>query len=431
LLRQLSAKYRFQNLITLQSTRFDVVSYLAGPQKDASRLQFRVMKIWSETVRRRALPFLRSIGFWMALAILMTWQQHVIGKIDPDSPIGYRIPFLKLLLLFAVRYFTFALLTPPVFYFVRRFFTNSRKPLRGVLMYLLGVVPFVIAYACIRWTIAPVWVDRFRQFEPRSLESFVGIITGTLSDQIGVYIALVIAAHAYEYFKRARTQEVEQHELQQALAASELQALKSQLHPHFLFNTLHGISTLIDTDRVRAKAMIIKLSNLLRTVLQHGSSDLISLQEEVKFLESYLDLEKMRLGPRLEVRWKIDADTLRVLVPQLILQPLVENAILHGIACCREGGWLEIASRRVDGAIEIQIQNSVGDKRRGGMGLGLTNIKARLKYLYSEEAGFSFAINEEPIAVAKLVFPAISSGQPTSLELPTGTQGRRTGPCGC
>lgn len=100
------------------------------------------MKIWSETVRRRALPFLRSIGFWMALAILMTWQQHVIGKIDPDSPIGYRIPFLKLLLLFAVRYFTFALLTPPVFYFVRRFFTNSRKPLRGVLMYLLGVVPF-------------------------------------------------------------------------------------------------------------------------------------------------------------------------------------------------------------------------------------------------------------------------------------------------
>ncbi len=375
------------------------------------------MKKRSENARRIVLPFLWSIGFWMVLGILMTWQEYVVERTE-----GLQIHFFQLLVAYAVREdFTFALLTPPIFLLVRRFAIALDKPLRGVIVYVFGFVPFVISYACIRWILVQIWRVPFSNAVPG--KNLLGLITVTLADLTAAYIAIVIAAHAYEYFKRARTQELEQHELQQALAASELQALKSQLHPHFLFNTLHGISTLIDTDRARAKAMVIELSDLLRTALQHGSSDLISLQEEIKFLESYLDLEKMRLGPRLEVRWKIDADSLPVLVPQLVLQPLVENAILHGIACCREGGWLEIASRRADETVEIQIRNSVGEKRLGGMGLGLTNTKARLKYLYSDEAAFSFAINDEHVAVATLAFPAFNSQQRASMELPTGTQG--------
>jgi sensor histidine kinase YesM len=167
--------------------------------------------------------------------------------------------------------------------------------------------------------------------------------------------------------------------------------------------------------------MVIKLSSLLRTALQHGNSDLITLQEEIKFLESYLDLEKMRLGSRLEVRWKISPETSEVLVPQMILQPLVENSILHGIACCREGGWLEIGSERADGMIEIQIRNSVGGKSQGGMGLGLKNTEARLKYLYSHEAAFSFALADAHVATATLIFPAFGSHQQGSTEVSTVT----------
>ncbi len=227
------------------------------------------------------------------------------------------------------------------------------------------------------------------------------------ADQIVIYFAIVVAAHAYEYFERARKEELERSELQQALAANELQALRIQLHPHFLFNTLHGISTLIDSDPKAAKGMIVKLSSLLRAVLKHASSDLAPLQEEIEFIQAYLDIEKL-LGKRLAVRFTIEPATSQMLVPQLILQPLVENAIVHGVSCNREGGWIEIATQEDDGVFEIQIRNSVGGESRKGVGLGLQNTTARLKYLCAG-ASFSFAIGNDKTATARLVLPALRS----------------------
>lgn len=377
----------------------------------------KYMKVSSRQVRRVLLSYLLSVGFWTLLAILMAWQQYTI-----QWTAGSAVPLRVELLLFSAKYFTFALLTPPIFYLIRRFAISRNKLLRGVIAYLFGLASFVISYACIRWTIAPLWSIRLQKLVPRSLEGFKDLLTGTLGDLTYVYIAIVIAAHAYAYFERSRTQELEQHELQRALAASELQTLKSQLHPHFLFNTLHGISTLVDTDRALAKAMVLELSSLLRAALQHGSADLITLQEEIRFIESYLDLEKMRLGTRLEVRWKIGTETSEVLVPQMILQPLVENAILHGISCCREGGWLEIASQRADGRIKIRVQNSVGGKGQKGMGLGLKNTISRLKYLYSEEAAFTFALADTHVATATLVLPAFDSQGQSPPVAPSDTQ---------
>ena len=106
----------------------------------------------------------------------------------------------------------------------------------------------------------------------------------------------------------------------------------------------------------------------LRAALKHGNSDLIRLSDELEFISAYLELEKMRLGSRLEIRWEIAPGTEELLVPQLILQPLVENAIRHGIACCRAGGWLEIATHRVNGTIELMVRNSVGGTPRSGIG---------------------------------------------------------------
>ena len=186
--------------------------------------------------------------------------------------------------------------------------------------------------------------------------------------------------------KRVRRQEAEKYEYQQALAASELQALKMQLQPHFLFNTLHGIATLADEDPKTAKAMIIKLSNLLRAALDRDSSDLIPLESELKFAREYLDLEQMRFGSRLRIEWVVAPETSQLLVPQMILQPLVENAIQHGIASLREGGWLEIATGTNNGTLNIQVRNSAGGKPSNGTGVGLRNVQARLKYLYSGDA---------------------------------------------
>ena len=211
-----------------------------------------------------------------------------------------------------------------------------------------------------------------------------------------------------------RRQEAERYEYQQALAASELQALKMQLHPHFLFNTLHGIATLAETDPKSAKAMIVKLSNLLRTALDRDGSDLIPLEGELRFVREYLDLERMRFGSRLKIEWQIAPETCRLLVPQMILQPLVENAIRHGVSSSREGGWVEVTTSASNGILNIRVRNSVGGETSNGTGVGLRNVEARLKYLYAGDASLRLTVAEDRIASASLVLPALNS-QPASV----------------
>ena len=188
---------------------------------------------------------------------------------------------------------------------------------------MIACVSFMLLYACIGWCVLRS-DPALQEYIPRNGLGPLELIHQGFADQITMYLAIVVAAHAYQYFEKLRKQEMESVEFQRALAASELQALKMQLHPHFLFNTLHGISTLIDTDQASAKEMVVKLSTLLRGTLEHSSSDLIPLREELKFVREYLDLEAMRLGTRLNVEWSIDSDTGSTLVPQLILQTLVE-----------------------------------------------------------------------------------------------------------
>lgn len=360
-----------------------------------------------------------SVAVWCGLALLTGWQYRIF-----DEELNIHSSLFDMLILAESRGFAFALLTPPIFYLARRYIAGAQNRFRYAFLYSLGVGPFMLLYACIRWAVLPPWDAVLQQYVPRTAHGPLELIHQGFADQITMYIAIVVAAHAYQYLEKVRKQEVEKYEFQRALAASELQALKMQLHPHFLFNTLHGISTLIDSDRRSAKTMVVKLSSLLRTALEHSSSDLIPLGEELKFVREYLDLEKMRLGVRLTVDWSIDSDTQQVLVPQLILQPLVENAILHGIACSRDGGWLEIVSRRREGVLELRIRNSIGGKRTAGMGVGLRNTDARLRYLYSDEAAFTFTEAEDHTATATIVLPALGSGPERSAEscTPEGTE---------
>jgi two-component system LytT family sensor kinase len=357
----------------------------------------------SHKIARIARAYLWSISIWLAFAPVLAGQDK-IRLVER----GLYTHYWVLLLVNGVWLLTAGLLTPPIFSIVSRYPVAKASAVWRVSAYVLGSIPYVIASTCLRWTLLPPWNSPAQRFGQRSLQ---GLIHSTyiFGDLIWDYILILVAAHACWYFNRARTQEIERAELQQALATSELQALKSQIHPHFLFNTLHGISALIDTDRARAKAMMLKISRLLRTALQYDNSDLITLEKELKFVEDYLGLEKMRLEGRLEVRWGICDETRGLLVPQMVLQPLVENAILHGVACCRSGGWLEIVSRRTGDMLEIQVRNSLGAKRQGGMGLGLSNTKARLKYLYFDEATFFFDLGNNGVATACLLLPAIGS----------------------
>lgn len=366
------------------------------------------MEVLVPKALRIARAYFWSILFWMSLAFLAAGEDKV--RIWQK---GLHTSYWTALLVEGGFLLSAALLTPPIFAIVHRYPVTKPIRLGRAAGYVLGSALYIIACVILRWILSPPWNIPAQRFEQRSLHA---LVTGfyVFAEIIWNYMIVLGAAHAYEYFKRAKDQELE---LQQALAMSELQALKNQLHPHFLFNTLQGISALIDTEKDRAKVMVLKVSSLLRAVLQYGTSDLISLDEELKLIEDYLALHKMRLENRLELSWDIHPDTRQLLVPQLIMQPLVENAILHGVACCRSGGWIQIVSRRMDDILQIQIRNSIGGRGRAGTGLGLENTKARLKHLYADEAAFSFELGNDSGAIATLTLPAFVSHEERGVQL--------------
>lgn len=365
-------------------------------------------------VRYIARDFAISIAFWLSMSVLMAWQEYMLAR---QENLHYSIA--EMLLLFAVRCFTLALMTPLIFYIV------EWRPLKPGAMigrgfgYLLGFALFSLAFASIRWCIYPPWMPDTQHWGVRSFQTFVDMLYEMFADEFVTYIAIVIAAHAYVYFFSVQRQEREQLELKQALTQSELQALKSQIHPHFLFNTLHGISTLVESDPTRAQSMIVNLSRLLRRAIQHDGVDLVTLGEDLQFAEEYLNIEKMRLGNRLTVHWSILPESRNVLVPQLILQPLIENAVKHGVSPAREGGWIEVSSARNGHTLNIEVKNSVLGTHRNGTGLGLQNIRMRLKCLYGDDASLQFR-RDDRVAIASLTMPAFSGAEtvePEVLEL--------------
>ncbi len=352
-----------------------------------------------------ARAYMMSVTFWFGLTLLMGFQNQSLNRQHLLASLG------ALMVEVVLRSLAFAFWSPPIFYLVGNYLSTSTHRLRYVLLWILGAPLFVLLNTSIIWLCAPPYDDALQRFGPRTFQEWVEMIRGGFADQIFIYVAVVVAAHAYYYLKRLQREERERYEYQQALAATELQVLKMQLHPHFLFNTLHGIATLVDSDPRNAKAMIIQLSNLLRKALDRDSSDLIPLDEELKFLREYLDLEKMRLGNRLKVDWKVAPEACPLLVPQMILQPLAENAIRHGIASAREGGWMEIVASVREGSLIVKLCNSVGGSASNGTGVGLRNAQARLKYLYSGDARLQLEVSDDRVATVVLSVPALNSKQ--------------------
>lgn len=369
---------------------------------------------WNAKLRPIARDYALSVAFWLPLSLLVGWQMYLAAR-----DVGRPVALADMLLIYAARYLAVAILTPPICYCVNRWPIPAAVP-RRTWIYLLGYIPFTVAFAVLRWIILPPWFFPTRSWEPRTLRTLFQLTYDSFADVFLLYLGVVVAAHAYTYLIRDRIQEMERLKLRESLAHSELQALRAQLHPHFLFNTLQGISTLIDTDPVTAQNMLHALASLLRTALKHGSTDLITFREELDFVRAYLDLEHMRLGKRLEVRWQIAPEAYVAQIPQLLLQPLIENAIVHGIANAREGGWIEVNAKVQEEKLHVQIRNSVAGVSQPGLRVGLANTRARLKYLYSEDAHLEFELRADAgLAVALLGLPAFTTvPQEQSAELP-------------
>ena len=246
-------------------------------------------------------------------------------------------------------------------------------------------------------------VERYRGQLPLIFAS--GVLLFLLA---GVVHYLLIA---FEVSRRAETRELG---LEVLAREAELKALRAQIDPHFLFNSLHSISALTSSDPAAARRMCLLLADFFRSSVQFGARERISLDEEIDMVRQYLDIERVRFGSRLEAEITIDPACHACLVPPLILQPLVENSVRHGINSVVEGGTVTIAARCAAGYLNLCVENPVDDAapKRSGAGVGLENVKLRLRTLFGPDATTHVVRAEQGFRV-ELRFPcSTGNGRP-------------------
>jgi two-component system, LytTR family, sensor kinase len=209
------------------------------------------------------------------------------------------------------------------------------------------------------------------------------------------YWAIVGAHYAVTYYREAQDRALKTSQLDTQLAEAQLQALQRQLHPHFLFNTLNAISALMHRDVEAADQMLSRLSDLLRMALDQRGHQEITLKDELEFLQKYLEIEQARFGDRLTVEFSIDPETLDAQVPNLILQPLVENSIRHAVAVRIEPGHIAVRARRAGDMLELAVRDNGPGMPPGRLagsqsGVGLANTRLRLERLYGASQRLTF-----------------------------------------
>jgi two-component system, LytTR family, sensor kinase len=253
-------------------------------------------------------------------------------------------------------------------------------------------------------------------FTLRFLQSLHQRLIGRLPVDVIIYWMIIGSGYAFEYYRRFREQqlqaarlEIRTTQLETQLVQAQLQALKMQLHPHFLFNTLHAISALMDDDVKGARRMMARLSELLRLTLESAGQQEVALRQELDALERYLEIEQIRFQDRLTVQVAVAPETLDASVPNLVLQPIVENAIRHGIAPRSSAGRVEIRAERRDGMIELQVIDDGPGLQKGDgelkEGIGLANTRARLRQLYGDKHRIEIKDADEGGLMVKLSIP--------------------------
>jgi two-component system LytT family sensor kinase len=209
-----------------------------------------------------------------------------------------------------------------------------------------------------------------------------------------MYFTVLGCVLAFAYFFEAREREAQAARLAAQVTQARLDALRVQLHPHFLFNSLNAVAVLVRDGRAEQAARVVEqLSDILRELLSGGDEALVSLSREVAFLEKYLDIERTRFPDRLEVRWQVDPAALEALVPSFVLQPLVENALRHGVAARAAPTLVEVRAAIEHDTLVLGVSNDAPEPGEvgatGGRGVGLANMRERLLALYGPAAGVS------------------------------------------
>ncbi len=289
-------------------------------------------------------------------------------------------------------------LTPGIYYLALKFPYSPRRIWQPTLVHLGGSIFFAFANTSQHYLMFPLHVSP-DSYQKVTLSLFLGFWSyAWFFDTSTTYIPVLAIAYMCTFYQKYRENEMQKLRLDAQLAQAQLQFLRSQLNPHFLFNTLHSVTSLMHFDLDAADKMMAQLSDLLRMALQQADANETELKHELDFVDRYLAIEKTRLGERLRVSRNVSEEARHALVPPLILQPLVENAVIHGISQQVEGGELFLGAIVFSGTLRLTVRNK-GSLRTpsfrppGHSGVGIRNIRERLAQMYGDD--HSFVIEED------------------------------------
>jgi two-component system LytT family sensor kinase len=338
---------------------------------------------------RVSLP--RIFGVATAFGIFSAFQAYNYVSLFTDR----KTPFYILLALNVTYWYAWAILVPGILWMARRYRFGSQNWKRAAAMHALGVLVSTLTHAVLTVT-ARVLI--MKGLDGRALDwwmSFRELFFLNFDWEMMTYWAIIGLSHALDFHRESQDRELTAAQLETKLAEAQLQALQRQLHPHFLFNTLHTISALMHRDTEAADAMLAKLSDLLRLSLDKVGTQQVPLKDELDFLQKYLDIERTRFADRLHVSMEIDSDTLDASVPNLVLQPLVENALRHGIGPKVGGGKVEVIARRLGDQLQLVVRDNGLGLSTDAMnsfktGVGLSNTRSRLQHLYGDRHRLEF-----------------------------------------
>lgn len=370
-----------------------------APEQTAKRSR---PAIWQRWWGRLAIIW----GIWTFIGLVFTLQFY-FATYRSSRP----MPVLDAAYMQMIWAYLFALATPLVLWTVPRMPLERDNWVRTALLHIpISIVLSVLLTALghiliwLRWS----WPEG----KPLTLEGITRFVINNFTEAIGIYLLIALTGYAFSYYRRFREGQVKTLQLEAQLSQAQLVALKMQLHPHFLFNTLHSISALLNKDADAARKMITRLGDFLRLTLENSGAQEVTLRQEMEFLSCYLEIERIRFQDRLVTHVDVAQQTLDAKVPNLILQPIVENAIRHGIAPRSTQGLIEIEAKQRNGRLRIQVRdNGPGlsahrtSENMFKKGLGLSNTETRLEQLYGSAQSFKLSNNPEGGLIVTLEIP--------------------------
>ena len=325
------------------------------------------------------IQWLAFVGLWTLIGLAFAGQLY-LTQAKVGTPVSWAFALSRSL----ADWYIFALLSAPTIVLAQQFPLGSVPVRLLLLLHLLASVVFSLVWILLRAGLT-VWMD-----DKPFGETLRYALVATLVFNVMVYWAVVIATQAAHLYRQSQERQRRELDLERRLAEARLQALQMQLNPHFLFNALHGISALMYRDVEAADTMLVRLSELLREALHRTDEPWVPLREELSFLDRYLAIELIRFSGRLTVHRELDENTLGLAVPNLILQPLVENAIKHGVEPqTRPGVIILRAQLTPSGKLHLEVEDNgkgYDPHKPVHSGIGLANCRNRLQHLYGGEA---------------------------------------------